>query len=465
MACQDNHICSIVPPILLERLCESQDVSESIRQHAHATLELGKTLHQTRHDFFEDKCRSLLQRGHDHLHTHIPDILGHGRSSSPSAGASSSSSQPQGIVPGSLFQSVIDSPVTSPETKETAQQNLAISSSIRDARQAEEEGTSSPTSPEDKEKGSRATATGFQRNVYDVENKGSLTGNSWQTVLPGKPVRLEGQDPTADQQVNEAYDMALVVLKFYKKHFNCESLDGKGMEVNSSVHFGQAMGNAFWLGNLQQMVYGDGDDFLHGFTRCVDVIGHEMTHAVIQYNAGLVYKDESGALNEHIADVFGIMVKQMYENEDAANADWLIGEGCLLPGVKGVSLRSMKDPGSAYDDPRFGFDLQPGHTSKIPELMKKYGNYIRNKDYGGVHIFSGIPNKAFYLASVAFKGYSWEKAGQIWWKVLTGGKIPPNCKFVQFADATVDAAEELYGDDAAKIVRNAWNEVGVVRKT
>ncbi|KAK4166940.1 protease PrtS [Cladorrhinum sp. PSN259] len=463
MACNHDHICSIVPPILLERLCESQDVSEAIRQHARATIELGKTLHKTRHDFFEDKCRRILQRGHDHLHTHIPDILGHGHSSSSSATATSSS-QPQGIVPGTLFQSMVDSPITSPETKETAQQNLAISSSIRQAREAGQDEDSS-TSPEAKEKGSRATATGFQRTVYDVEKRGSLTGASWTNVLPGKQVRLEGQDPTKDQQVNEAYDMALVVLKFYKKVFGYDSLDGKGMEVNSSVHFGQAMGNAFWLGNLQQMVYGDGDDFLHGFTRCVDVIGHEMTHAVIQYNAGLVYQDESGALNEHIADVFGIMVKQVYENEDAANADWLIGEGCLLPGVKGVSLRSMKNPGSAYDDPRFGFDLQPDHTSKIPEIMKKYGSYIRNKDYGGVHIFSGIPNKAFYNASVAFGGYSWEKAGQIWWKVLTGGKIPPNCKFVQFADATVDAAEELYGEDAAKIVRNAWNEVGVVRKT
>lgn len=79
-----------------------------------------------------------------------------------------------------------------------------------------------------------------------------------------------------------------------------------------------------------------------------------------------------------------------------------------------------------------GHDLQPDHTSKIPELMGKYGSYIRNKDYGGVHVFSGIPNRAFYLASVAFGGYSWEKAGQIWWKVLTGGTIPPNW-YVLFA--------------------------------
>lgn len=81
-----------------------------------------------------------------------------------------------------------------------------------------------------------------------------------------------------------------------------------------------------------------------------------------------------------------------------------------------------------------------------------------------MHIFSGIPNKAFYLASVAFGGYSWEKAGQIWWKALNSGRVPAKCTFLQFADVTVDIAEELYQEEGAKIVRDAWNEVGVVRK-
>jgi Zn-dependent metalloprotease len=81
-----------------------------------------------------------------------------------------------------------------------------------------------------------------------------------------------------------------------------------------------------------------------------------------------------------------------------------------------------------------------------------------------VHIFSGIPNKAFYLASVAFGGYSWEKAGQIWWKTMTSGRIPSRCTFLQFADVTIDIAEDLYGDEGAKIVAEAWKEVGVTRK-
>ncbi len=101
------------------------------------------------------------------------------------------------------------------------------------------------------------------------------------------------------------------------------------------------------------MVFGDGHDFLSNFTGCVDVICHEMTHAVTEHTSPLDYQGQSGALNEHISDVFGIMCKQLVEDEPSDKADWLIGEGCIMPGVKGVALRSMKAPGTAYDDPRF----------------------------------------------------------------------------------------------------------------
>ena len=101
------------------------------------------------------------------------------------------------------------------------------------------------------------------------------------------------------------------------------------------------------------MVFGDGGEFLYNFTSTIDVIGHELTHAVTENTSPLQYQGQSGALNEHVSDVFGIMVKQRVENETAENADWLIGEGCLLPDVDGVALRSMKAPGTAYDDDRF----------------------------------------------------------------------------------------------------------------
>src|SRR5262249_42131489 len=134
----------------------------------------------------------------------------------------------------------------------------------------------------------------------------------------------------------------------------------------------------------QQMVFGDGDGVLFiGFTKAVDVIGHELTHGVTQYECGLEYHDEPGALNESISDVFGTLVKQYALKQDVTAGDWLIGNGLLAPSVNGKALRSMKDPGTAYDDPQLGRDPQPAH----------YKNYVRtSEDNGGVHLNSGIPN-------------------------------------------------------------------------
>lgn len=108
-----------------------------------------------------------------------------------------------------------------------------------------------------------------------------------------------------------------------------------------------------WDPEARQMVFGDGGEFLNNFTGCIDVIGHELTHAVTEHTSPLDYQGQPGALNEHVSDVFGIMVKQKVQDEKSADADWLIGEDCLERGVKGMALRSMKEPGTAYNDPRF----------------------------------------------------------------------------------------------------------------
>ncbi|KAG6154459.1 hypothetical protein E4U26_001536 [Claviceps purpurea] len=287
------------------------------------------------------------------------------------------------------------------------------------------------------------------RAIYDAQHTED------QSALPGELKRSEGEPKNKDKVVNEAYDQVGAVLEFYKEKFHWNSIDNKGSKVASSVHFGESYENAFWDPEHLQMVFGDGGEFLKNFTKCVDVIGHELTHAITEHTSPLEYQDQPGALNEHVSDVFGVMIKQKVENETSDKADWLIGEGCLVPDVKGLALRSMKAPGTAYDDPRFGKDPQVDNMSGYE---KSYD------DNGGVHIYSGIPNKAFYLAATAFGGYSWEKAGQIWWKAMTSGNIPPRCSFKQFADVTVDVAEEEFGEEAAKIVRQAWTDVGVSRK-
>ncbi|KAF4340390.1 extracellular metallo ase [Fusarium beomiforme] len=291
------------------------------------------------------------------------------------------------------------------------------------------------------------------RAVYDIHE--SANGGELPSELirdNGKKAIDEATKPS-DKAVNQAFDNVGLVLGFYKKFFKWLSIDNQDMDVISTVHFGKRYENAFWDPEKLQMVFGDGGEFLNNFTGCIDVIGHELTHAVTEHTSPLDYYGQAGSLNEHVSDVFGIMVKQRIQDEQSDVADWLIGEDCILPGVKGTALRSMKAPGTAYDDPVFGKDPQVDHMKKFKTTFE---------DNGGVHIYSGIPNKAFYLAAVSFGGYSWEKAGKIWWAALRSGKIPPRTTFKQFATATVDCAQELYGSFAAKKVKKAWQDVGVV---
>ena len=192
----------------------------------------------------------------------------------------------------------------------------------------------------------------------------------------------------------------------------------------------------------------------NSFTSAVDVIGHELTHGVTEDEAGLVYFRQPGALNESMSDVFGSMVKQYVRGQTSAEADWLIGEGIFAPGINGTALRSMKAPGTAYDDPKLGRDPQPDHLSKLVETTR---------DNGGVHINSGIPNRAFYLVATALGGHSWERAGLIWYEALRDSKLRSTSGFRAFARVTVAVATGRFGvgSDEATAVTQGWAEVGV----
>jgi thermolysin metallopeptidase-like protein/emfourin len=264
------------------------------------------------------------------------------------------------------------------------------------------------------------------------------------SVLPGRLVRSAGEPDVGDVTVNEAATGITETLALFSD-FGRSSFDDQGATVVATVHYEQDYDNAFWDGT--QLVFGDGDGQVFGrFTKPIDVLGHELAHAVTQYTADLTYQGQSGALNESMSDVFGACMKQRHLGQDAASADWLVGEGIFLPGINGRALRSMSDPGTAYDDPQLGKDPQVGSMADYVET---------SDDDGGVHINSGIPNRAFVLAAKAIGGESWSGAGRIWYAALTSG-ISADSDFAAFAAATVAAAGEH-----AQVVEEAWATVGV----
>ena len=303
----------------------------------------------------------------------------------------------------------------------------------------------------------RRLVTGFMSSMFSVSNRLDCTiyDAHNRENLPGTLVRREGVRAKGGKTVTEAYDYSGYTYNFFKDIFGRNSIDTRGMKLDSTVHYGEDYNNAFWNGT--QMVYGDGDgDIFQRFTKSIDVIGHELTHGVTQYEAALEYQDQAGALNESFSDIFGSLVKQYYLKQKVEKADWLIGNGLFTRKVNGIALRSMKEPGTAYDDPTIGKDPQPGHMKDYVETTS---------DNGGVHINSGIPNRAFYLTAMDIGGYSWEKAGRIWYITLTE-RLREQSDFRQAAILTVDVAASLYGKGSSeqKAVKRAWELVGITIK-
>ncbi len=286
-----------------------------------------------------------------------------------------------------------------------------------------------------------------QRNVYDARKR---------QQLPGKLVLNEHLKRGRDVEVNEAYDGSGVVYDFYATLFGRNSIDGRGMRLDSTVHYGKGFQNAMWNG--VQMIYGDGDGLLFlRFTKSLDIIGHELTHGVTQFASSLGYQGQTGALNEHLSDAFGMMVKQWKLGLTAKDSDWLIGAGLFGPGVHGKAVRSMAAPGTAYDDPVLGRDPQPAH-------MNQYNT--TTDDNGGVHINSGILNHAFYLAAIEIGGETWQSLGRVWYDTATT-KLSSTAQFQDFATATVTVAGERFGigGQVQKAILNAWAKVGLTVPT
>ncbi len=279
-----------------------------------------------------------------------------------------------------------------------------------------------------------------QRTIYDQKNSND--------IALGTVARTEGGRAVKDVAVNEAYDGFGATYKFFWETLGRNSIDNAGMPILGLVHYSTNYANAFWDGQ-GHMFFGDGDGQL--FTRLtgsLDVIGHELAHGVTQFEANLVYQGQSGALNESMSDVFGSLTKQYAKKQTADKADWLIGADVVGPALQ-PALRSMKAPGTANK-----YDKQPATMD----------DFVRTAaDNGGVHVNSGIPNRAFYVTATTIGGNAWDQAGHIWYEALRDPRLRPNATFTVFARTTLRQAQQLFGRTSAEAaaVAAGWEAVKV----
>jgi bacillolysin len=250
-----------------------------------------------------------------------------------------------------------------------------------------------------------------------------------------------------DAPAVDAHYYAGKTFDYYKSSFNRNSYDNLGGALKSSVHYGSRYNNAFWNGI--QMVYGDGDGTtFRPLSGGLDVVAHELTHAVTDTESGLIYQNESGALNEAMSDIFGTVVEF---NVQSQKADYDIGEDIYTPATAGDALRSMSDP-TKYGD--------PDHYSK---------RYTGTSDNGGVHTNSGIINKAAYLIAaggthygISVQGVGIQKLGAIFYRANTI-YLTASSTFSQARAALVQSAADLYGASSVEVasVGKAFDAVGV----
>lgn len=251
--------------------------------------------------------------------------------------------------------------------------------------------------------------------VYTASNR---------TAIPGSLV--QGEDDEAAQRVRG-------------HSYLIQQLFGTEEFPDGVVHYGRGYANAFFNGSY--LVFGEGDGEIFGdFTRALDISAHELGHAFVALGPRLVYSGETGAMNEHLADVFGVTIQQWSRSDQK---DWRIGEEIMLDGVSAV--RNMLNPGTAYDSPVLGKDPQPGHMDQYKKIRG---------DNGGVHINSGIPNRAFALLCEITQEPSWGRPLAMWRRAMQD--LGPNSRFRDLALATWRHSGGLN-----PAVREAWAGVGI----
>lgn len=285
---------------------------------------------------------------------------------------------------------------------------------------------------------------GRQRSTYDCEN-----GTKLRKVL-------EYTESSAvidsDRVLNAAHINAGIVYDFLLRHFKHNSLDNRGFPLISNVHYDKDLDNAFFDGD--EMIYGDGGKLFLPLALALDVDAHEFLHGVTQFGPDLVYKGQSGAINESFSDRIGIAIQHEKRGEsDPNSANWFLASDILTDYFK----KEMKAKGlrSFTDEPAYKGEDNPRHMKQAPRI------YPWSPDSGFVHSLSTIPNVAYRLICIGMSEPSYGKPAQIAWQGHF--KLRSNSKFKDLAKADMQAARELYGEDIVKIVEAAYKAVGILK--
>jgi Zn-dependent metalloprotease len=273
--------------------------------------------------------------------------------------------------------------------------------------------------------------------VYDCLNVEALPGR-----LVGDP------DNSSDSIVSHVALTTRKISEFWRTVYRRNSLDNKGMTLCASIHFSRSYCNAFWDG--ERCVFGDGDGLIFkNMSSSIDFVAHEVSHGVTQYTADLDYENEAGALNESMSDVFGMVFRQWALKQSSSTAQWKIGLDMIGPTaleLGWICLRDLENPANKQS-----MTIQPTVYSQC-------------KPGDEVHINSGVPNRAFYIAASTLPWPSWENAGRVWYQALCSQEASSTISFIEFAHLTVKCAMQLYPRNPAAVaaVRDAWSAVEVL---
>lgn len=383
------------------------------------------------------------------------------------------------IVPDEFFHALVDDHNLNPAIRELASNTLDAGHTLHT------EATSvSASIPEGKRKSKKRFGITFgEFDIYDAGNGKKIPGT----------FRADEESfiPTNDIQIDVLYHWLRKIHQFFHKVFNYKLFDGKGNPIQVSIHYGEKCMNAYWKNGT--IVIGDGDAHgLYDFWKSDDIIAHEITHGIIEHTSGLKNSGETGALNEHLADVFAILYKQYRQNagrDDPSSYTWTIGEK-LFVGQKENRTAPVQAPADfpqhrsyvihgdqqspqgycVVTDPSTPFShhwhrpylrdfAEPG-TSNPPQPNHWNNRKLVAYDRGGVHLNSGIPNFAFYTAAIEAGGPTWTGVGQVWFRAMLDPSLSANSTFKHFAALTLKHATESY-PGLVEPIKKGWSKVAV----